>query len=117
MEEGVSRDDLWTLVARYTIKSQVLGDWFFAHSFSHRFVYHANSVWQFKNVRVVSTIEQGERYLVGSPGAQAVVAVEQFLAIHGEFVKIVILLSHWIENSNLHTFDQPSWPQLTPVVD
>src|SRR5262249_54667013 len=117
MEESVSRDDLLTLVARYTIKSQVLGDWFFAHPFSRHFAYHANSVWVFKNVPVVSMIEQGDRYLVRSAGAQAVVAVEQFLAMNCEFVKIAILLINWIDNSCLHTFDQPSRSHFTPVVD
>ena len=117
MEESVSRDDLWTLVARYAIKSQVLGDWLFAHPFSRLFAYHAHSVREFKNVPVVSMIEQGDRYLVRSPGAQAVVAVEQFLAMNCKFVKIVILLSNWIDNSYLHTFDQPSWSHFPPVVD
>src|SRR5262249_46437269 len=80
MEESGSRNDLRALMARCAIKSQVLGDWFFAPPFGSHLAYHANSVREGKNVLVVSMIEHGDRCLVRSPGAQAVVAVEQFLA-------------------------------------
>ena len=103
-------------MARHANQSQVLGDRFSTLACSRRFAEHSNSNRHFKQVLVVSVVKQGDCHPVRFSGPQAVIAVEQLLAIERELVKIAFLVMGGMDDSYLQTLDQRAKSDFTLIV-